>query len=158
MSQHFYYQIMGETFGPMSGVELRQKSLEGDVEPNTLVRSGVNGEWYSASRYNNLFDATGKPITHEQVQTLIPEWYIRGQSEIHGPTSFADLRELVETGQVNPRNLIRKGTNGRWIPGRQVKGLFQGHPNEFVSPQVPNSGCSAPIAIDSGSVVNSKTE
>jgi S1-C subfamily serine protease/tetratricopeptide (TPR) repeat protein len=158
MSQHFYYQIMGETFGPMSGVELRQKSLEGDVGPNTLVRSGVNGEWYSASRYNNLFDESGKPITHEQVQTLIPEWYIRGQDEIHGPTSFADLKGLVEAGQVNPRNLLRKGAEGHWIPARQVKGLFQGHRDGFVSPEAPNSGFSAPGVIDSGSATDSENE
>ena len=158
MSQQFYYQIMGKTFGPMSGVELRQKALEGDVEPNTLVRSGSNGEWYPASRYNNLFDATGKPITHEKVQILIPEWYIRGQEEIHGPTSFADLKELVKTGQVNPRHLVRKGADGHWIPARQVKGLFQDNPDGFASPQAPNSEFSAPSVVDSGSATNRKTE
>lgn len=67
MAKRFYYQVMGETFGPMSGVELRDKAMGGDVTPDTLVRINEDGNWVLAARLTNLFDERGRPISHSTI-------------------------------------------------------------------------------------------
>jgi hypothetical protein len=67
MAKRFYYQVMGETFGPMSGVELRDKAMAGDVSPDTLVKVNDDGNWVLAARLKNLFDDRGRPISHSAI-------------------------------------------------------------------------------------------
>ena len=70
MSKQFYYQIMGEQFGPLSGLELRARAVAGDVTVDTPVRVGADGEWLLAAQLHNLFDPSGRPISHaEMAQT-----------------------------------------------------------------------------------------
>ena len=69
MPKQFFYQVLGETLGPMSGVELRDKALAGEVRPDTLVRLGTEGDWVSASRLSNLFDAQGMALPHPKIQS-----------------------------------------------------------------------------------------
>ncbi len=72
MAKEFYYQVMDEVFGPVSGVELRQKALDQDVTQDTLVRVGADGNWVAADRLKGLFDEHGNPIPHpvSQPQSL----------------------------------------------------------------------------------------
>ena len=72
MAKKFFYQLMGETFGPMSGVELRDKALSGDITPDTLVRINDDGDWVSAARIKNLFDDRGRAITHSAILSARP--------------------------------------------------------------------------------------
>ena len=67
MSQRFYYQIMGEQFGPLSGSELRARAIAGDVTVDTPVRVGTGGEWLLAVQLPNLFDASGRPLAHADI-------------------------------------------------------------------------------------------
>ena len=70
MSKQFYYQVMGEQVGPLSGLELRARAVAGDVTVETPVRVGAEGEWLPAARLHNLFDPSGRPISHaEMAQT-----------------------------------------------------------------------------------------
>ena len=66
MAKNFYYQVMGEVYGPIAGVELRERAVAGDVTPETLVRVGKGGEWVLARRLTNLFDEHGRGIPHDQ--------------------------------------------------------------------------------------------
>jgi guanosine-3',5'-bis(diphosphate) 3'-pyrophosphohydrolase len=67
MAKDFYYQVMGEVFGPLTGIELRERAVAGDVTTDTLVRVEADGEWVYARRLKNLFDKLGRPIPHEQL-------------------------------------------------------------------------------------------
>lgn len=71
MEKNYYYQVMGQVFGPMTDVQLRDKAICGHVVPDTLVRIGNDGEWFLAERLTNVFDATGKLIANKSspVQT-----------------------------------------------------------------------------------------
>ncbi len=69
MPKDFYYQMMGEVVGPITGDALRQKALDGSVMPDTSVRVGMDGEWVSASRFKDLFDAQGRAIPHPEVHS-----------------------------------------------------------------------------------------
>lgn len=72
VSKQFYYQVMGEEFGPLTGIELRARAVAGDVTLETPVRIGADGEWGPAARLRNLFDETGRAISHEKIaQTLL---------------------------------------------------------------------------------------
>ena len=53
-------------------------------------------------------------------------WYYQAMGEELGPVSWAELKELAETGFVTPKVLVRQGGDGRWVPASQVKGLFDG--------------------------------
>ena len=67
MAKQFFYQVMGDVFGPIQGVELRERAVSGDVTPDTLVRVGEEGEWVLARRLTNLFDEHGRGIPHQQM-------------------------------------------------------------------------------------------
>jgi len=64
MAKVFYYQVMGEVIGPVSGTELRQKALDQTIAEDTVVRIGADGNWVAANRLKGLFDENGKPIPH----------------------------------------------------------------------------------------------
>jgi hypothetical protein len=67
MAKKFYYQVMGEIFGPMSGIELRDKAMAGDISADTLVRIDEDGNWVLAARLKNLFDDRGRAISHSAI-------------------------------------------------------------------------------------------
>lgn len=72
MAKKFYYQVMGEVFGPIAGVDLREKAVAGDVTTESLVRVGDEGDWVLARRLSNLFDERGRAIPHaEFMQSLV---------------------------------------------------------------------------------------
>ena len=60
MANEFYYQVMGQSFGPVTGVQLREKAADGTITHDTFVC--VNGDWVSASRLKGLFDESGHPM------------------------------------------------------------------------------------------------
>lgn len=66
MAKEFFYQVMGDVFGPIPGVQLRELAVAGDVTPETLVRVGEEGEWVMARRLTNLFDEHGRGIPHQE--------------------------------------------------------------------------------------------
>jgi len=79
-------------------------------------------------------------------------WYYQAMGEELGPVSWAELKELAETGFVTPEVLVRQGDDGRWLPASQVKGLFDGgsQPAEAEKPQAvePEDMGLAPLAED----------
>lgn len=56
---NWYIQIMGETLGPLSAAELQAKATEHQIESDTLVRKGPEGEWLLASKVKGLLPETG---------------------------------------------------------------------------------------------------
>lgn len=55
MSESWYYQIMGETFGPFTQLEMYSKATAGDITPDAWVRNGVDGEWTTADHVIDQF-------------------------------------------------------------------------------------------------------
>jgi hypothetical protein len=62
--KQFYYQLDGSVIGPVTGVELRNAALAGNVFPSTLVANDPNGEWVLAKFAEGLFDEGGMPLPH----------------------------------------------------------------------------------------------
>lgn len=60
MASEWFYQVMGEQVGPVSGTELRKLAQHGTINRDTQVRKGSNGNWVPAERVNGLFNASDK--------------------------------------------------------------------------------------------------
>lgn len=54
MAKPWYFQVMGAEVGPLTSAELMEKVQIGQIQPDTLVRSGKDGKWVSADRWKGL--------------------------------------------------------------------------------------------------------
>lgn len=64
------------------------------------------------------------------------EWYFQAMGQELGPLSVSELKAKVSNGQIQPDTLVRKGPEGRWVFGGNVKGLFAA-PEEPPPPPAP---------------------
>ncbi|MBI5757876.1 MAG: DUF4339 domain-containing protein [Planctomycetales bacterium] len=55
MTREWYFQFMGEILGPLSVPELKEKVANGQVQPDTLIRKGTEGDWLVSGRVKGLF-------------------------------------------------------------------------------------------------------
>ena len=62
------------------------------------------------------------------------EWYFQAMGQDIGPLSVAELKSKVANGQVQADTLIRKGPEGKWVFGANVKGLFAEPAAAAISP------------------------
>ena len=63
MAKPWYFQVMGAEIGPLTPAELKEKVQMGQIQPDTLVRSGQDGKWIPADRWKGLLPA--KEVTPE---------------------------------------------------------------------------------------------
>lgn len=54
MAKPWYFQMMGAEIGPLTPAELMDRVKLGQVQPDTLVRSGHDGKWIPADRWKGL--------------------------------------------------------------------------------------------------------
>ncbi len=54
MAKPWYFQVMGAEIGPLTSAELMEKVQIGQIQPDTLVRSGTDGKWVAADRWKGL--------------------------------------------------------------------------------------------------------
>ncbi len=54
MAKPWYFQVMGAEIGPLTPAELKEKVQIGQIQPDTLVRSGADGKWIPADRWKGL--------------------------------------------------------------------------------------------------------
>ena len=65
MATSWYYQVMGEVFGPLTAAGLRQHVEQGCVVADTFVRKGEDGPWVWAAQVNGLLEpAPRAPVDH----------------------------------------------------------------------------------------------
>ncbi|MHB8970307.1 MAG: DUF4339 domain-containing protein [Pirellulaceae bacterium] len=67
MATEWYYQIMNDVVGPLSGRQLLDKVSTGQVKEDTLVRKD-DSQWVPARQVNGLLDAALQP----QAQRICP--------------------------------------------------------------------------------------
>ena len=150
--KHFYYQINGSVIGPVTGIELRNAALAGNVVPNTLLANDPNGEWVLAKFAQGLFDEGGTPLPHppetnqllegSQVDARVEQrattdstpisgfserptqFYFKHEGNVIGPMTGAELWESAFVGNVVPTTLVATDPNGEWVAAHRVRGLF----------------------------------
>lgn len=52
------------------------------------------------------------------------EWYLMVADKEVGPLSARQLKAMAERGQITPGDPVRCGSDGRWVPAANVKGLL----------------------------------
>lgn len=70
MAAIWYYKLMGETHGPFTANQLREKATAGDITSDAWVRKGHDGKWTSADRVSGLF--TSVPSTSSAAEIPLP--------------------------------------------------------------------------------------
>lgn len=59
--REWYFQSMGQELGPLSVAELKAKVDAGMIQPDTMVRRGVDGKWTYAERVKGLLPLRPDP-------------------------------------------------------------------------------------------------
>ncbi len=61
MANPWFFQVMGAEIGPLTSAELKEKVQIGQIQPDTLVRSGQDGKWIPADRWKGLLPPKEAP-------------------------------------------------------------------------------------------------
>lgn len=133
----WYYQLMGQEFGPVSMSELRAKVATGDIDRDTLVRAGEDGDWVLADGLPRLF-VQAEHVAADRVTAVPPV-----PTKVVSPPS-----------QVNPARRPCRNC-GTLISRRAVRCPKCGAPQQAEtqangSEHVVCPDCQAPISVDVG--------
>lgn len=52
------------------------------------------------------------------------EWFVDSDGKTYGPFSAGQLKELATSEKINSETRVRRGVDGKWTRGKNVKGLF----------------------------------
>lgn len=52
------------------------------------------------------------------------KWYFKKNGVSHGPIDSTQLRQLAETGQLEPNDPVRRDDMQSWATAGKIKGLF----------------------------------
>jgi len=55
MAKDWFYQVMGQKFGPVSYADIVRLARQGSLPPESLVRKGVAGNWVPADQVKGVF-------------------------------------------------------------------------------------------------------
>ena len=116
MAKPWYFQMMGAEIGPLTSAELMDRVKLGQLQPDTLVRSGKDGKWTPADRWKGLLspkeaeaesaaspaDETSEPATAKPASAMSdrsdkirveddeddPQYHLKGEAAPTGPVAF----------------------------------------------------------------------
>jgi len=64
---------------------------------------------------------------------MAQEWHYAKGEDRHGPVSFEQLKELAESGELQPSDLVWQKGMEEWQPAKTVEGLFRTELDQSVS-------------------------
>jgi len=65
------------------------------------------------------------------------QWFYANNGQKFGPVDAAMLRQLAETGKLQPTDLVWREGMAEWSPGSRVKGLFPESVAALTPPPLP---------------------
>lgn len=150
MSQ-WYYQLLGEEFGPVSTESLRLLAADGTLGPTDLVRAAASADWKSLAdtgipdadtadiitdldELNFKFEeshanpARRSPKNHrpqnaENTVSAEPLWYHQFAGQVLGPVPLSELLQLAESGGLSDADKVRCGQSADWQSAGDVPEL-----------------------------------
>lgn len=79
------------------------------------------------------------------------DWYYENGGARHGPVTPARLKQLADSGEIQPETLIWRQGMAQWAQAKAVKGLFTGNPTAAPAPApTPAKPRPAPFRFDAG--------
>jgi hypothetical protein len=55
---------------------------------------------------------------------MAAEWFYKVADREIGPLAVPQLKAMAQRGSLRPEDLVRRGTEGKWLPAGRIKGLF----------------------------------
>jgi hypothetical protein len=81
------------------------------------------------------------------------DWFCKIGDNKVGPLNNQQLKTFVAKGQLKPDHLVRRGTEGPWVPAGRVKGLFAVGPSGATqSPDKPAAARPLPKAANAAAL------
>ncbi len=72
------------------------------------------------------------------------DWFCKIGERKVGPLSGPQLKTIVARGQLKPEHLVRRGSDGPWVPAGRIKGLFPETPTAKPQSQAKKPATAAP--------------
>ena len=149
--QQWFYQMLGEEFGPISTAGLQQLAADGMLAGSDLVRLADSADWipFSAADLENAdvitdlselqfqFEESGNasPRTRLQKQPTAdlpaetpdpepePQWFHQFAGQVLGPVKLSELMALAESGGLSEADLVRSSESNAWQAAGDVPEL-----------------------------------
>src|SRR5438105_5252300 len=87
MASEWFYQIMGDTVGPLSVQDIKAHAHEGRITHDTKVRKGIDGQWILADRVKGLL-----PIANQATDGHDSE---NGAQKTHATFRYPSQSEII---------------------------------------------------------------
>lgn len=117
-SGNWYYQRERETIGPLSFEQLLDLVYQGDLTPETLIKSRQSTHWERARILPVQWP--GEAESEEEYRYNQLNWYHKSGTSIRGPQTLRELAELTIKGRLKATDQLRFGLEGAW---QTVEGL-----------------------------------
>ena len=80
-----------------------------------------------------------------------PQWWYAVDGQQQGPVSSAELKQLADSGQLKPTDLVWQEGQADWAPASNVRGLFPPQPQQGPPPSAPPPPAAGPPPIETTS-------
>jgi hypothetical protein len=149
--QQWFYQMLGEEFGPISTAGLQQLVADGTLADSDLVRPADSPDWMplsaaaldaadvltDLSELQFQFEESGNsstrsrrvkppevklpPVTQEPEPE--PQWFHQFAGQVLGPVKLAELLALAESGGLSETDQVRSSESIAWQAAGDVPEL-----------------------------------
>ena len=152
--QKWFYQLLGEEFGPVSAAEIAQLVSDGILSPQDKTRPATSDQWSTVQSVlkgdgTNSDSAltTLQNIDEISLEEDLPDinafalegaenedaagfatYFTETLGQLMGPMTLEQLSQMVVSGVLSESDLIRNRESGNGIPARehpQLRALFQ---------------------------------
>ncbi|MCS7021430.1 MAG: GYF domain-containing protein [Gemmataceae bacterium] len=81
---------------------------------------------------------------------MATQWFVNRNGNQEGPLTSAQLKQLVDRGELRPNDLVWKEGMSNWVPARQIKGLFPSSGEAVVEAAPASSPPAYTVVADTG--------
>lgn len=149
--QQWFYQMLGEEFGPVSSASLQQLFADGTLADSDLVRHADSADWIPLSKaalddadvISDLselqfqFEESGSssprnparksPAAKLPAETPEPEpeplWFHQFAGQVLGPVKLTELLALAESGGLSENDQVRTSESTAWQTAGEIPEL-----------------------------------
>ena len=141
MADQYFYKTLGMEFGPVSLAEIRELLAKGVLGAGDQLRTG-QGAWQSISEAmrnpplptQSTASSPSKPLVKGTAKTgVVPapkqpsqesgQWVFMATTGAVGPLTTEQFLKAVQSGQVQPKTMVRLFQNTEWITAEQITGI-----------------------------------
>lgn len=141
MADQYFYKTLGMEFGPVSLAEVRDLLAQGVLGAGDQLRTG-QGAWQNISEAmrnppppnQSTASSPSKPLVKGATKPgVVPapkqpsqenrQWVFMSTTGAVGPLTTEQFIKAVQSGQVQPKTMVRLLQNTEWITAEQITGI-----------------------------------